>query len=73
MGESLSGVRRMPFDSMLSPLAAVRAAAGLVLPAEALTSVAGLLDSQLASKARVRVVLHSSQKGRFMEKTQKGW
>jgi hypothetical protein len=36
-------------------------------PAVALTSVAGLLVSQLANSAKVRVVLHSSQKGRFME------
>ncbi|GAB3297175.1 hypothetical protein GCM10027511_11650 [Hymenobacter humi] len=64
-GESLKGVRRMPFDSMLSAL--VLAVLAVVPPAAALTSVVGLLVSQLANSAKVRVVLHSSQKGRFME------
>ncbi len=55
----------MPFDSMLSALPP-GALAALGLPAEALTSVAGRLVSQLASSARVRVVLHSSQAERFV-------
>jgi hypothetical protein len=49
---------------MLSPLPAP--GVGRLPPAEALTSVAGLLVSQLASRAKVRVLLHSSQRGVFM-------
>ena len=66
LGESPKGVRRIPFDSMLSLEAPGRLVAGLVVPAVALMSVAGLLDSQLASRASVTVVPHSSRRGRFM-------
>ena len=56
---------------IMASLRAVRAA-GLVVPAVALTSVAGLLDSQLAKAPSVRVVLHSSRRERFICKRSKG-